>query len=245
MAVSKELLARYKEMKAKGINITLTELKKQMEEEENMTSSPIEQASNESAQAFESNPTQSENTWTTTYSNNNYSESMLMVKALENMSSDEIKAIYTSLLSNNEIGNVSNNLVSLIKKTDIYDHLKSNSSNIGSITSTFNSGISDNTSKIDLWNTIKHNKDVQNYLESKMGTVYDVNNLAHKGIYAKETEYRNTYQSNDSPSGNTFTVNSNGTSTTGKGKYRATDKNAAIQTRYIYIIPCFFINLKL
>lgn len=76
MAVSKELLARYKEMKAKGINITLTELKKQMEEEENMTSSPIEQASNESAQAFESNPTQSENTWTTTYSKNNYSETV-------------------------------------------------------------------------------------------------------------------------------------------------------------------------
>ena len=76
MAVSKELLARYKEMKAKGINITLTELKKQMEEEENMTSSPIEQTSNESAQAFESNPTQSENTWTTTYSNNNYSETV-------------------------------------------------------------------------------------------------------------------------------------------------------------------------
>lgn len=76
MAVSKELLARYKEMKAKGINITLTELKKQMEEEENMTSSPIEQTSTESAQVFESNPTQSENTWTTTYSNNNYSEAV-------------------------------------------------------------------------------------------------------------------------------------------------------------------------
>lgn len=76
MAVSKELLARYKEMKAKGINITLTELKKQMEEEENMTSSPIEQTSTEPAQAFESNPTQSENTWTTTYSNNNYSETV-------------------------------------------------------------------------------------------------------------------------------------------------------------------------
>ncbi len=76
MAVSKELLARYKEMKAKGINITLTELKKQMEEEENMTSSPIEQTSTESAQSFESNPTQSENTWTTTYSNNNYSDTV-------------------------------------------------------------------------------------------------------------------------------------------------------------------------
>ena len=170
-----------------------------------------------------------------TITNTNYSESALMVKALENMTSDEIKAIYTSLLSNNEIGNVSNNLVSLIKKTNIYDYLKSDSSNISSITSTFNSGISESdTSKIDLWNTIKHNKDVQNYLESKMGTVLDVNNLAHKGIYALATEYRNTYQSNDSPSGNTFTVNSNGTSTTGKGKYRATDKNAAIQTRYIY-----------
>lgn len=76
MAVSKELLARYKEMKAKGINITLTELKKQMEEEENMTSSPVEQTSTEPAQAFESKPTQSENTWTTTYSNNNYSETV-------------------------------------------------------------------------------------------------------------------------------------------------------------------------
>ena len=76
MAVSKELLARYKEMKAKGINITLTELKKQMEEEENLTSSPLVQTSTESAQAFESNPAQSENTWTTTYSNNNYSETV-------------------------------------------------------------------------------------------------------------------------------------------------------------------------
>lgn len=41
-----------------------------------MTSSPIEQTSTESAQAFESNSTQSENTWTTTYSNNNYSETV-------------------------------------------------------------------------------------------------------------------------------------------------------------------------
>lgn len=35
MAVSKELLARYKEMKAKGINVTLSELKSQMESENN------------------------------------------------------------------------------------------------------------------------------------------------------------------------------------------------------------------
>ena len=41
MAVSKELLARYKEMKAKGINVTLSELKAQMEEEANATTSEI------------------------------------------------------------------------------------------------------------------------------------------------------------------------------------------------------------
>ncbi len=92
MAVSKELLARYKEMKAKGINITLTELKKQMEEEEKAGTSSVEQISSEysapsqpvSTSFSQSKPAQSgfsqiatsssENSWTTTYSNNSYSE---------------------------------------------------------------------------------------------------------------------------------------------------------------------------
>lgn len=111
MAVSKELLARYKEMKAKGINITLTELKKQMEEEEksganspetltvSADSSPIYSSApsaseylsdnSSSYNSYESSPSvveqtysapveQStpENSWTTTYSSNNYSESV-------------------------------------------------------------------------------------------------------------------------------------------------------------------------
>lgn len=42
MAVSKELLARYKELKAQGINITLSELKAQMEDEGVNNSSPQE-----------------------------------------------------------------------------------------------------------------------------------------------------------------------------------------------------------
>lgn len=90
MAVSKELLARYKEMKAKGINITLTELKKQMEEEENAVTSSTEQTLQEQSDPVQptsfsqSAPDQSgfsqiavssqENSWTTTYSNSNYSE---------------------------------------------------------------------------------------------------------------------------------------------------------------------------
>ena len=87
MAVSKELLARYKEMKAKGINVTLSELKAQMEEEANATtseiinetyeqSSPIEPESNYSSSSatsytdnhLETKP-EEENSWTTTYSN--------------------------------------------------------------------------------------------------------------------------------------------------------------------------------
>lgn len=88
MAVSKELLARYKEMKAKGINVTLSELKAQMEEEANATtsgiinetyeqSSPIEPESNYSSSSatsytdnpLETKPEEAENSWTTTYSN--------------------------------------------------------------------------------------------------------------------------------------------------------------------------------
>lgn len=88
MAVSKELLARYKEMKAKGINVTLSELKAQMEEEANATtseiinetyeqSSPIEPESKYSSSSatsytdnhLETKPEEAENSWTTTYSN--------------------------------------------------------------------------------------------------------------------------------------------------------------------------------
>lgn len=90
MAVSKELLARYKEMKAKGINVTLSELKAQMEEEAKATTNEIvnetyEQSStvepesdnystssdasytNDYSETKPNEPT--ENSWTTTYSN--------------------------------------------------------------------------------------------------------------------------------------------------------------------------------
>ncbi len=72
MAVSKELLARYKEMKAKGINITLSELKAQMEEEANPAKEEIAtvQAPDTSYQQEQTDT----NTWTTTYSTNNYTE---------------------------------------------------------------------------------------------------------------------------------------------------------------------------
>ena len=77
MAVSKELLARYKELKAQGINITLSELKAQMEEENSpkIEENPIqEQGSSvvepQANSSFEQHKTeQSQNSgWTTSYS---------------------------------------------------------------------------------------------------------------------------------------------------------------------------------
>lgn len=89
MAVSKELLARYKEMKAKGVNITLTELKKQMEEEEKSgTSSSFEQVPQvqpaPQPDTSQVPPSQTENSWTTTYSNNNYSYSEPVEQPVQN-----------------------------------------------------------------------------------------------------------------------------------------------------------------
>ncbi len=101
MAVSKELLARYKEMKAKGINVTLSELKAQMEEEAKATtneivnetyeqSSTVEPESNNYSSGSETFYTNNysevkpneptENSWTTTYSNS-YSYSAPQQKA--------------------------------------------------------------------------------------------------------------------------------------------------------------------
>lgn len=71
MAVSKELLARYKEMKAQGINITLSELKAQLEEEQNsqvaVTQTTTESYSNSDYTPQNSTPIQTQSTWTTNY----------------------------------------------------------------------------------------------------------------------------------------------------------------------------------
>lgn len=71
----------------------------------------------------------------------------------------------------------------------------------------------DDDGYVDTWNAIKDNEEVQNYLLSRFGYVQDANNNIHKGIYAKATEYRNSYQTNDAPSKATYTVNSDGTVT--------------------------------
>lgn len=78
MAVGKELLARYKELKAQGISITLSELKAQMEDEANSNTSTQTTPSlgcastssySEPSPPFHPQPTQTQNSgWTTSYS---------------------------------------------------------------------------------------------------------------------------------------------------------------------------------
>lgn len=82
MAVSKELLARYKEMKAKGIQITLSELKAQMESESVSGGevTPL-QSSEQSTYTTSNSPDYSENSYPTEqsstigYAQQNYSDS--------------------------------------------------------------------------------------------------------------------------------------------------------------------------
>ena len=65
MAVDKELYERYKQMKAQGVNITLAELKAQMEAEKSSNSSS---SAAQTVQTYQTEP-QTQNTgWTTTYS---------------------------------------------------------------------------------------------------------------------------------------------------------------------------------
>ena len=70
MAVDKELYERYKKMKAEGANITLAELKAQLEEERNSVSAPvqtIEQTVNNTP-AYSNEPITQTTIWTDTYS---------------------------------------------------------------------------------------------------------------------------------------------------------------------------------
>lgn len=72
-----------------------------------------------------------------------------------------------------------------------------------------------------LWNKIKNNQLIYNYLDNYLQTVTSVDNINHKGIYAIATEFTNSYQSNNSPSGL-------------YGRTRTTSDNGILNHRFIY-----------
>ena len=85
---------------------------------------------------------------------------------------------------------------------------------------------------VTLWNTIKNNPRVKEYLESVLSEVYSVDSAHEKGIYAPATEYNNTYQSLDGPSNSTdgLTMKNPGIVRYADG----TDLQTNIGNRFIY-----------
>ena len=117
---------------------------------------------------------------------------------------DTVKTAITSLLSTYDIA-------SYTEETDTTE------------INAFYTSIDSNAERVALWNIIKNDNNVINYLDEYYRNqnmyVTDANTGAiHTGFLAKATEYRNTYQSNDTPSGYTWTYNaSTGISSTTQG----------------------------
>lgn len=169
-------------------------------------------------------------------SNSASSSSVLMREAINSLTEEQVSALYMDMITGtSDNSDVIEALISLLKQSDANTYFQETSPNITEVADDFESQIDNADEKVSLWNSVKNNLEIKQYLESNLNTVYDVYNTAHKGIYAKATEFRNSYQSNDGPSANTFVVNENGTSTTTNGdKFRATEYDGVIQTRYIY-----------
>lgn len=162
-------------------------------------------------------------------SQNGESDSAKMIAALEKLNDSQIKEIYTSILNSDDLSNSYNKILSILNKMDLTTYTEENDS----ATSSFS--ITADKDKVELWNAIKKDSTVSDYLEEILDEVTSVDNIKRKGLYALATEYRNSYQSNNAPSGNTLDYNpSTGLTSTGNGRFRATSTAAPQNTRYIY-----------
>lgn len=117
MAVSKELLARYKELKAQGINVTLSELKAQMEAEgannnnESQTSKPetggfstLSSSTPQSSEPIQSNGSQvQEPSWSTSY----YSQNEEIIEKPVESYSSSFEVASSSMIQSNSMENYS------------------------------------------------------------------------------------------------------------------------------------------
>lgn len=138
------------------------------------------------------------------------------------------KDIYVQMLTNNQDNqaNLASSIKTILKKVKLDD------SNITSTeATTYKSQISEDN-YVDIWNAIRENPKVKTYLTNKLTNVtsYDLDRVkTYPGIYAKATEYRNSYQSNDAP----VTLTKSGSNYT--GATWTTTNSAQIKTRFIYV----------
>lgn len=148
-----------------------------------------------------------------------------MTYALDSLTNSEKSTLYLSLITNNALTDADDNISIALKRFNISTYTEEADT---TVLNAFNTAL--NNDYVDLWNAVKNDSNVQEYLNSILDTVTSETGSNHKGIIAKATEYTNAYQSNDSPSGTT-------------GRVRALEKASALNTRYIYTPDSVVSNL--
>lgn len=115
---------------------------------------------------------------------------------LESMSDLEKQELFDKILSNN----TSNSDIS-----DIIDALNSEIKYYENVSTKLDTSISQDSdfalssNYLKLWNQVRLIPEFKTYLETLLPTITSISNTSHKGIYAKATEARNTYQSTTKP----------------------------------------------
>ena len=161
--------------------------------------------------------------------NNEENSSLKYLMFLEE-NPDIARNIYISVIANNSFNNSTymqsmNNAFAKYNIADIVDN-EFNDQMIDNFDASMDEYAKDNY--VDLWNIVKNDKDLQAYISNLsngiLQNVVSVDGKTGIGLYAKATEYTNTYQSNDAPS----------TPNNQRGITRTTSANGAITTRFIY-----------
>ncbi len=158
--------------------------------------------------------------------NNNYGSSVTNINKVITQILNQINSKYT--LSQTDATNLNAQLNATSLGSKAYAVRDYNYSSANGATADANDKISslnytiNSTNYNDLWNLIKNDSSMKSYLNSILSTVIDANTGQQRpGIYAVATEYRNTYQSNNQPTG---TV----------GRTRADAVGTALRNRFIF-----------
>ncbi|MGM9972179.1 MAG: hypothetical protein ACI35W_07200 [Anaeroplasmataceae bacterium] len=154
---------------------------------------------------------------------------------------EDAKELYTLLIQYNNIGTneaYRNAINKSLQKYQTIDIIEENTYTTVNDTfteltgSTYINGTSISYSKdyTELWNIVKNNTELQSYIATNyFRNVTDpTSSIVYSALIAKATEYNNTYQSQDEPSGTTNGLNNT------EGVYRVTNASSQIKNRYIY-----------
>ncbi len=136
--------------------------------------------------------------------------------AVDSLTAAQKRTLYNNII--NDLGSGTNSVVTTVR-TALHDFLGVIDTSTytetadTTVVNAFSNSITTNAEYVSLWNTIKNDTNVTNWLASYFAAnnmyVKDANTgITHVGILDKATEYRNTYQTNDTPSNYVWTYDS-------------------------------------